>query len=82
MLRVLEKEVCGNVYGVLLHFGSEGRVSQCQEEGNRDYDTVRMVQNIAKHPPGHLNTSCHPSRATLCLSGTSFSIRWEFLPTL
>ena len=72
MLHVLENEVCGNVYGVLLHLGSEGWAAWCQEEGNGDYDTVRMVQTIAELL----------SPATLCSSATSFSVKWEFLPTL
>lgn len=82
MLHVLENKVCGNVYGVLLHLGSEGWVAWCQEEGNRDYHTVRMVQTVAEHPPVHLDTNCHLSLGTLCSSATPFSTQWEFLPTL
>lgn len=35
-LHGLEKELCGNVYHLLLHLGSEGWAVQRPEEGNRD----------------------------------------------
>lgn len=82
VLHMLENEVCGNVYGVLLHLGSEGWAAWCWEEGNRDYDTVGMVQLVAEHPPVHLNTSHQLSSDTLCSSVTLFFIKWEFIPTL
>lgn len=78
-----QQQAChAHVYSLLLHLGSEDWAAWCQEDGNRDDDTVRIVQTIAEHPPVQPNTNCHLSLATLGSSSPSFSIKWESLPTL